>query len=111
MGMEQHRTKRSYKSRGSRIARYHMSALEKTRYSKELQRARENARSIPSGRESEKGEYIGNIQKGSRVYLFYRQSENEYWYEVRIGTHEGLLSEYESIFGKKEPRRWEKRST
>jgi hypothetical protein len=83
-----------------------MSTLEKIKYAEELQRAWKNARSIPTGKEFKKGEYIGNIQKDNRVYLFYKQSEGEYWYEVMVGNYEGLKTEYESIFGKKELRRW-----
>lgn len=44
-------------------------------------------------------EFIGTVQKGKRLYDIYVDTSGNYWYMVRIIKKEGIVSEFESIFG------------
>lgn len=77
--------------------------MEKT---EELKQLLKNAYSIESmaghGAEGRSTTYIGTVEKGNRLYLVYRDSCGACWYETRIRTPQGVVSEYEAIFGKPE---------
>lgn len=72
----------------------------------ELRAAWDRARSIESIPENAgKLIYIGKRIMDDRVFLFYQDASGNYWYKTRIITENGIVSEYEAIFGRKEKRR------
>lgn len=75
-----------------------------------LEVAERNAYSIENmeGHEAQNREvtYIGTIQRKNRLYMMYKDSAGDYWYKVMIQTPQGAISEYQSIFGKREKRRY-----
>ncbi len=50
-------------------------------------------------------EYIGTEKYKNRLYDIYRDQDGQYFYSVRIITPEGVKTEYEAIFGRREPAR------
>ncbi len=50
-------------------------------------------------------EFLGTLQRENRLYDIYVDTENNYWYAVRVITEKGIVSEYESIFGHPERER------
>lgn len=69
----------------------------------ELEKAWQEAYSIESreghGADDRDIKYIGHIQNESRIYLFYKDTNGDYWYRVKIQTPEGIFDE-QAIFGK-----------
>ena len=66
----------------------------------DLERAWAEARSIESKPEyAGQIEYVGEITKGNRIYIFYLDSTGRYWYLVKITTEDGVVSEREAVFG------------
>lgn len=53
--------------------------------------------------------FVGTMDRGREILDFYVDSRGNYWYKTRIRTERGIVSEYEAIFGKKEPRRFSRR--
>lgn len=58
--------------------------------------------------------YVGEIQRGDRVYKLYvspsqNSEEDKYYYQVFILRNGKRLTEYEAIFGKKEKRNWRRK--
>lgn len=45
--------------------------------------------------------YDSTIMRGNRLYDFYVDSENRYWYSTRIRIRNEISSEYEAVFGRK----------
>ena len=45
---------------------------------------------------------VGEKDIGNRRYIFYRDQEDRGWYRVIVKKDGNWMSEYESIFGKKE---------
>lgn len=65
--------------------------------------------SIESKPEWAPAELMGWLEKGGRIYLFYRDAEGGWWYRTAFRGEDGRIrTEYEHIFGdkKKEKRRW-----
>lgn len=48
---------------------------------------------------------VGTIEKEKRFYDIYLDSGGNLWYKTRVKTKQGALSEYEAVFGRKEPRK------
>lgn len=58
--------------------------------------------------------YVGEIQRGDRLYKLYVSpspdaEEDKYFYQVFILRDSERLTEYETIFGKKEKRNWRRK--
>ena len=58
--------------------------------------------------------YVGEIQRGDRLYKLYvlpspDAEEDKYFYQVFILRDSERLTEYETIFGKKEKRNWRRK--
>ena len=49
-------------------------------------------------------EYIGTVQRGKYFYDVYLDTGGHSWYLVRIQTEYGVVSEYEAVFGRPEPK-------
>lgn len=62
----------------------------------------ENARSIEQIPEEERKSLvrIGEVRKGSRVYVFYQTDASKYWYRTEIIKDGRRMTEQEAIFGK-----------
>ena len=45
--------------------------------------------------------YIGKKVESGRVYVLYKDSGGNYWYQTGIKVENEVLPEYEAIFGKK----------
>ena len=76
----------------------------------ELQRAKENAYSIENmaahEAEGRRTEYIGQIDHGTYIHLYYKDEAGDYWYKTKIRMADGtILDEKEAIFGTKKKRR------
>lgn len=52
-------------------------------------------------------EFVGTVKRGNRLYDLHRDTAGNYWFEVRVITERGIVSEYEAIFG--HPQRKENR--
>lgn len=52
-------------------------------------------------------EYLGAVRIGNRIYDMYEDRDGRHWYKVKVATENGIVSEYEAIFGRKE-RGWKK---
>lgn len=50
-------------------------------------------------------EFIGTVQKKDHLYDIHMDTSGNYWYTVRIRKKNGVVSEYEAIFGHSERRR------
>ena len=50
------------------------------------------------GKEHLDVEHIGTVQRGSRIYSLYVDSENNYWYKLFFMTEAGIITEYEKVF-------------
>jgi hypothetical protein len=62
------------------------------------------------GKGNLKTEYVGTLQRDNRLYDLYSDTGGNYWYILRYMTPEGPVSEYEWIFGHKEPGKKRRRS-
>lgn len=51
-------------------------------------------------------EFIGTVQRQERLYDIYVDTSMNYWCTVRIITEQGIVSEYEAIFGCPERKRY-----
>lgn len=73
----------------------------------EIQIAWKNAKSIESS-DIHKSQMmkIGAVKKEDRQYIFFKDTQGNYWYETQIKGSSGYQTEHEFIFGKKERRRW-----
>lgn len=56
-------------------------------------------------------EFIGTLQKGNIFYDLYVDTEENFWYTVRVLTERGIVSEYEAIFGHPDNRRVKRQGT
>lgn len=79
----------------------------------ELEIAWKNAYSIENmaahGAAGRQINYIGTVERGTRLYLFYRDSSGAYWFKNHIKTDRGIVPEYEGIFGKPERKKQHKK--
>lgn len=79
----------------------------------ELEIAWKNAYSIENmaahGATGRQMNYIGTVERGTRLYLFYRDSSGAYWFKNNIKTDRGIVPEYEGIFGKPERKKQHKK--
>lgn len=58
------------------------------------------------GAEDRTVEEVGTIPSAYGRYLkVFRDNIGEYWYKTMIGTKDGVVSEYEAIFGRPEKKR------
>lgn len=78
--------------------------------SPELQKAKDNAYSIENmaGHEAEgrRTEYIGQIDHGSYIHLYYKDEAGDYWYKTKIRLpDDSIVDPEEAIFGKSKGRR------
>lgn len=76
----------------------------------ELERLAEGSYSVDSmaghGAEGRELTYMGILDKSSRhAHLIYKDETNSYWYKTMYKTDEGLISEYEYLFGKPEKKK------
>lgn len=74
---------------------------------RELQIAWDCARSIessPIGIKQMKN--IGVIRNGNRAYYMFQDYNGAYWYQTKIKTVTGMMTEYEAVFGRKERGKW-----
>lgn len=55
-----------------------------TSLEEELEKAWSNAYSIESRKAPGRIDYIGSLVKGDRMYLFYKDKDNRYWYRSKI---------------------------
>lgn len=46
--------------------------------------------------------YIGSVQTGNRIYVYYKAANGQYFYETKFQEAHGIVSEYEHVFGRKE---------
>lgn len=46
--------------------------------------------------------YVGSVRNGNRIYNIFVDTNGNYWYKTHIDTEDGIVSEYEAIFGHKE---------
>ena len=46
-------------------------------------------------------ELVGELQRGKRLYIYYRDAKGGCWYSNMIQTENGYVTEEEYIFGKK----------
>lgn len=79
----------------------------------ELKTAWENAYSIENmaahGAAGRQISYIGTVERGTHLYLFYRDSSGAYWFKNHLKTDRGIVPEYEGIFGKTERKKQHKK--
>lgn len=56
--------------------------------------------------------YIGTVYAASdptHFYVVYKNAGGGYWYETKMETERGLVTPYEYLFGRKEPRETNRR--
>lgn len=57
------------------------------------------------GKEGLEAVFIGTLRHGNRLYDLYQDEEGFCWYDVRVVTPHGIVSEFEAIFGHPEKER------
>lgn len=66
----------------------------------ELEYAYRSGRSMESlPKDAGRLEYVGKNVVDKRIYLYYRDALGSYWYKNKIITPQGIVSEYEAVFG------------